>query len=194
MMAWTFPHQALHGRSLAASLPLVPASTRRAFPGLGELLDGASGLLRRDDLFQETPVELPDSRRSLIVSWTLCPVMMVSALLLMPLCAFVRVSPISTPLPPLLASSKRQPFLPGEDVAGVHDAQRREEHPGVAVRVAAPEVVQVDLIGAAADRHPILERPLRHAAALVLVEDARHWLLGRAAPTRQLLQFAAVLS
>ena len=77
---------------------------------------------------------------------TLWPVMTVSAILLNVLCAFAIVSPISRPLPPLFASSERQ-VLAGDDVAGRHDAQRRKQHPRVAVRVAAAEVIQLDLIG-----------------------------------------------
>ena len=61
---------------------------------------------------------------------------------------------------------EQREVLAGEDVAGVHHAQRREDHERVAVRVAAAEVVQVDLIRALAERHLVLERPLRQPLPL----------------------------
>ena len=63
------------------------------------------------------------------------------------LAAFASVSPISTPLPPLLASSSGI-FLPEKMSPACIDAQRREHHPRVTVRVAAAEIVQIDLVGA----------------------------------------------
>jgi len=47
--------------------------------------------------------------------------------------------------------------------------------PGIAVGVAGPEVVEIDLVGAFADRHLVLERPLGHPDAVVFLED-RHLL------------------
>ena len=61
--------------------------------------------------------------------------------------------------------------LAGEDVARMDDPQSREDHPRVAVGVAGAEVIELDLVGAAADGHLVLERPLRHAAVVVLLED-----------------------
>jgi hypothetical protein len=58
-----------------------------------------------------------------------------------------------------------------EQVTQMRGAQRREHDPRVAVRVTRTEVVQVHLVGAFADRHSVLERALRHSAAVVLLED-----------------------
>ena len=44
---------------------------------------------------------------------------------------------------------EQRQVLAREDVAGVHHAKRRETDPRVAVGVAAAEVIQVDLVGAA---------------------------------------------
>ena len=101
------------------------------------------------------------SRRSFIVITVLWPVMIVSTFLSAS-CAFVSVSRNQHAAAAVVGVEQRE-VLAGEDVAGVHDAQRREHDPGVAVRVAAAEVVQVDLIGAVADRHLVLERPLRQS-------------------------------
>ena len=66
---------------------------------------------------------------------------------------------------------EQRDVLAREDVAGVHDAKRREHHPRVAVGVAAAEVEQIDLVGALPDRHLVLERLGRQAPAVVRRED-----------------------
>ena len=63
--------------------------------------------------------------------------------------------------------------LAGEDVAGVHHAQRRKDHPRIAVGVAAPEVIQIDPLRAAADRHLVLERAIGHVLSAVRLEHVR---------------------
>jgi hypothetical protein len=61
--------------------------------------------------------------------------------------------------------------LAWEDIAGMHDPQRREDDPRVAVRVPPTEVVQVDLVRALADRQLVGERALRQASAAVCLEN-----------------------
>ena len=61
--------------------------------------------------------------------------------------------------------------LAGEQIADVRRPQRREDDERVAVGVAGAVVIEVDLVGALADRHLVLEGALRHAAVVVLLED-----------------------
>ena len=63
-----------------------------------------------------------------------------------------------------------------ECVARVQDPQRREDNERVTTCVCAAEVVEVDLIGALADRHGVLERALGQPTTTVLLEDARRRL------------------
>ena len=75
--------------------------------------------------------------------------------------------------PTVVSIEDRNVVVPGKDVTRVHDPQRRKQHPCVAVRVAAPEIVQINLVSAASKGHLVLEAPLRQAAAPMLIEDAR---------------------
>ncbi len=59
-------------------------------------------------------------------------------------------------------------LLAGEQIAGVHGPQFREDDKRVAVGVSAPEVVQLDAIAAAPDCHAILERAIGHGVGLSL--------------------------
>ena len=70
-----------------------------------------------------------------------------------------------------VARVNQRQSLVREDVAGVHGSQRREHDERVAIRMPGPEEVQVDLIGALADRQPVGERALHHAAIGVLGKD-----------------------
>ena len=92
----------------------------------------------------------------------------------MPSCAFFSVSGDLQHAAAVVGVDERH-VLPRENVARVDDAMRREDDPGIAVGVAAAEVVEVDLIGALADGHLVLEGALRHAGVVVLLED-RHLL------------------
>jgi hypothetical protein len=64
---------------------------------------------------------------------------------------------------------EQRDVLPGKDVAGVRDAQRREQDPGVAVGMSPPEVAQLDPVVSGAVRQPIGEPPRRPAGAGVLL-------------------------
>src|SRR2546421_394594 len=68
---------------------------------------------------------------------------------------------------------QRRDRLVREDVAGVQDAQRRKNHPGVAAGVSRTEVVKLDALVAGAERHPILESAGGKAAPGALLEDVR---------------------
>ena len=52
--------------------------------------------------------------------------------------------------------------LPREHVSGGHRARDWKDHERVAIGVAGPEVIEVDPIVAAPQRHPVGERPVRH--------------------------------
>lgn len=58
-----------------------------------------------------------------------------------------------------------------EHVAGVHRAHGREDHSGVAVRVASTEVVQRDSVATCAERQRVFEGPLRQEATCSLCQD-----------------------
>src|SRR6185295_11612491 len=79
-----------------------------------------------------------------------------------------------------VAGIEARQLVAGKQIADVHHAERAEEHPRVAVGVAASEVEQVDLVGTAEERqlppegarrqpaaadahllHPLLRVPLR---------------------------------
>ena len=62
-------------------------------------------------------------------------------------------------LPPLAVVDEGH-GLAREDVAGVDDAERGEDDPGIAIGVSGPEVVEVDLVGALPDRQAVFEGPL----------------------------------
>ena len=80
-------------------------------------------------------------------------------------------------------------FLPEKMSAACSDAQRREQDERVAVGVAAAEVEQIHFVRALAERHLVLERPLRQSLAAVLLEDGlrRHGLIRRGAVGDHLL-------
>src|SRR5438445_8419390 len=58
-------------------------------------------------------------------------------------------------------------ILPREHVAGLHHSQRRVNDPGIAVGMATAEVVQIDAIFTAADRHLVLESLLWQESGFV---------------------------
>ena len=61
--------------------------------------------------------------------------------------------------------------LPLEHVARVHRARGRDDHPGVAVRVASTEVVQRDSVATCAERGRVFEGPLRQEATCSWCQD-----------------------
>ena len=60
-----------------------------------------------------------------------------------------------------------------ERVPGVHGPERGEDDEGIAAGVGVAVVIEVDLIGALADRHLVLEGLGRQALAVVPLEDVR---------------------
>src|SRR5437899_642137 len=69
-------------------------------------------------------------------------------------------------------------ILPREHVAGLHHSQRRVNDPGIAVRMATAEVVQIDAIFAAADRHLVLESLLWQESGFVALEGVHLFHVG----------------
>ena len=76
---------------------------------------------------------------------------------------------------------ERQP-LALEHVAGVHGARFPEHHERVAVGVAAPEVIEVDAVGAVEERHPLGVPGLRQILRVLALEGVAvgHRLAGLA--------------
>ena len=82
---------------------------------------------------------------------------------------------------------EQRKILARDDVTGRRHAQRREQHPRVAVRVPTAHVVELDLIGPLEQRHAVLERALRQAFPAVLLEDIRRRRRARLAEPRHRL-------
>jgi hypothetical protein len=79
----------------------------------------------------------------------------------------------------VVAIGERQVLL-REQIAHVHGANRREDDPGVTVRMARTEVVQIDLVLALTQRHLVCEGALRKELRLFAAEvgQPRHVGLG----------------
>ena len=126
--------------------------------------------------------------RSAGIMTVLCPVMMESTSL--SFAALASVSAISTPLPPLLLS-RSGTNLPEKISPACIMRSDGKDHPRIAVGVTAPEVIEIDLLRAAADRHLVLEGAIGHVLSAIRLEHVRRDAALRAFRRQPLLHVGA---